>query len=317
MTNRAYYSDSIANFLIRPSDEILGILTRGSIAVEAPQRDAWLMQIELLRPSLKDFSDQGHIYFEYVLPRLGRRIDTVLLIDHVVFILEFKVGESTYAASAIDQVWDYALDLKNFHETSHDVSIAPVLIATKAKRVQTSLITTKQSDGVLFPIRCSPDSLSQTIKDVLAFCGGATLDAGTWEAGRYKPTPTIIEAATALYGGHSVSELSRSGAEGTNLSYTSETVSKLIHECRAKSKKVICFVTGVPGAGKTLVGLNIATQHIDKDSDLYSVYRVLLTRARQGMVVVVPEGSSTDPTRSSDYYDPTFQYLQSIGLPVI
>lgn len=272
MTNRAYYSDSIANFLIRPSDEILGILTRGSIAVEATQRDAWLMQIELLRPCLEDFAVQGHIYFEYVLPRLGRRIDTVLLIDHVVFILEFKVGESTYSASAVDQVWDYALDLKNFHETSHDVSIAPVLIATKAKRVQTSLITSKQSDGVLFPIRCSPDSLRQSIKDVLAFCGGATLDARMWEAGRYKPTPTIIEAATALYGGHSVSELSRSGAEGTNLSYTSETVSKLIHECRAKSKKVICFVTGVPGAGKTLVGLNIATQHIDKDSDLYSVY---------------------------------------------
>lgn len=272
MTKRAYYSDSIQDFLKRPSDQILGILTRESISVEAPQRDAWLMQIELLRKCLHSFEDRGQVYFEYVVPRLGRRIDVVILIDHVLFILEFKVGESTFLMSAVDQVWDYALDLKNFHESSHSVPIAPILISTRTTSVLTQVASTRQADGILVPIRSSPDCLEQAIQQVLSFCSGDKLVAALWEEGRYKPTPTIIEAAAALYGGHSVTELSRSGAEGTNLSYTSQSVSDLIRAAQAESKKIICFVTGVPGAGKTLVGLNIATQHIDPESELHSVY---------------------------------------------
>lgn len=271
MTNRAYYTDSIATFLERSSDEIVGVLTRHSITVEAPQRDAWYGQIALLKEHLPPFSGRGQIYFEFVLPRLGRRIDTVLLIDHVLFLLEFKVGEDSFTRNAIDQVWDYALDLKNFHESSHDISVAPLLIATRAQRDATAIEGSTRADGVLKPVCCSPHAISDVLAQVLKFCPGDPLTAQAWEAGRYKPTPTIIEAAVALYGGHSVEALSRSGAEGTNLSMTSTSVSELIEDSRRKSKKRICFVTGVPGAGKTLVGLNIATKHLE-GSDLYSVY---------------------------------------------
>lgn len=272
MTNRSLYSETIADFLERPADEILGALTRGSIAVEAPQRDAWLAQISLLRGSLAEFAKRGSIYFEYVVPRLGRRIDAVLLIDHVLFILEFKVGETAFLGNAIDQVWDYALDLKNFHDSSHAVPIAPILIATNSKNVSTSPVAPRQADGVLFPVHSSPDRLHHTINAILSFCTGTKLVATDWEQGRYKPTPTIIEAASALYGGHSVADLSRRDAGAKNLTLTTGSITSIIHDARDRSKKAICFVTGVPGAGKTLVGLNIATEHMDKENELYSVY---------------------------------------------
>lgn len=273
LTSRAYYDDLIADFLDRSADEILGLLTRRSaFSIEATQRDAWLEQIGVLRDSLAQYRGQGKIYFEYAVPRLGKRIDVVVLIGHVIFIIEFKVGEKEFTASAIDQVWDYALDLKNFHETTHDKAVAPVLVATRAKSSITAIAATPQNDAVLLPIHASPDQLSDVFEQVLSFCDGSTIDAIEWELGRYCPTPTIIEAAMALYSGHAVAEISRSDASAINLSRTSETVAEIIRSSRELSKKSICFVTGVPGAGKTLVGLNIATKHIDKDSELYSVF---------------------------------------------
>ncbi|HXE21486.1 MAG TPA: DUF2075 domain-containing protein [Rhodoferax sp.] len=294
MTNRSFYSDSIADFLDRPPDEILGLLTRASISVEASQRDAWLAQMSLLRRCLQEFRHRGKVYFEYVVPRLGRRIDTVLLIDHVLFILEFKVGESAFLASAIDQVWDYALDLKNFHESSHGIPIAPILIATNTNNVLTPLVSTRQADGILFPVRSSPDCMNRALVEILAFCKGRKLIATDWERGRYKPTPTIIEAAISLYGGHAVAELSRSDADKTSRTRTSDAIATIIRTARDQAKKVICFVTGVPGAGKTLVGLNIATEHIDKDSELYSVY----LSGNGPLVAILQEALTRDKVRS-------------------
>src|SRR5262245_24445769 len=132
--NRHSYSDPIATFLDKDSDAILGLLARNSeFPVEPTQRDAWLEEICILKSALA-LHRAGKLYFEYGIPRLGRRIDVVAIIEHVIFVLEFKVGESTFPAHAVDQVWDYALDLKNFHETSHRPPIAPVLIATAAPR---------------------------------------------------------------------------------------------------------------------------------------------------------------------------------------
>ena len=254
MTNRAYYADLIHNFLDRSSDEILGALSRRSaFSIEATQRDAWLEQIRLLRISLEQYRGQGKVYFEYAVPRLGKRIDVVVLIRHVIFIIEFKVGEKEFTASATDQVWDYALDLKNFHETTHDKAVAPVLVATRSKSFITAIAATPQNDAVLLPIHASPDQLSDVFEQVLSFCDGSTIDAVEWELGRYRPTPTIIEAAMALYAGHAVAEISRRDADAINLSQTSDTVAEIIRSSRELSKKSICFVTGVPGAGKTLV----------------------------------------------------------------
>jgi predicted metalloenzyme YecM len=268
---REYYSDTIANFLKTTPNEILGELVKSNdFALEQTQRDAWLEEINILQKTLQPY--KGSIYFEYSIPRMGKRIDVVVITGSTIFVLELKVGENEFPSHAIDQVWDYALDLKNFHETSHEHFIAPVLIATKAKNVPATISTTPHNDKLLFPIKCNGELLNQVIADVLRFTEGSAIDPTQWERGRYQPTPTIIEAAMALYSGHSVNEISRSDASAINLSETSDTISEIIRFSKEKSHKSICFVTGVPGAGKTLVGLNIATKHMDKDNDLYSVF---------------------------------------------
>lgn len=268
---RAYYSNSIKNFRTENPDQIIGQMARNHpFALEELQRRAWEEEISILQNILQDY--EGSIYFEYSIPRMGKRIDVLLLIGSAIFVLEFKVGEEEYTLNALDQVWDYSLDLKNFHETSHDKLIAPVLIPTEAPDVITSISTTPQNDKLLFPIKSNVKMLKTVIDDVLAFSEGECIDKSQWESGRYCPTPNIIEAAMALYKGHSVSEISRSDAGAINLTTTSDVVSEIIRISKENKQKSICFVTGVPGAGKTLVGLNIATQHIDPDSDLYSVY---------------------------------------------
>ncbi|MDD2306209.1 MAG: DUF2075 domain-containing protein [Prolixibacteraceae bacterium] len=270
--NRAYFSNSIRNFLISTDNEIIGMLSSASeYPVELTQLKAWEEEIKILKKILNDY--EGSIYFEYAIPRMGKRIDVLIIIQSVIFILEFKVGEKEFHSYSIDQVWDYALDLKNFHETSHDKLIAPILIATLAKEPYSTVAITPQNDQLLIPIRSNSESLLNTIQNVLNFCqNDKSIDIQNWENGRYHPTPTIIEAAMALYNNHSVANISRSDASAINLSQTSEAVSKIIHYSKEKSEKAICFVTGVPGAGKTLVGLNIATTHINKEDDLYSVF---------------------------------------------
>ena len=269
---RTYYSDSIASFVDGSADAVLGALANNmGFALETSQRDAWRAQILILRHVLPPYRGRGHIYFEFSVPRLGKRIDTVVLVDHVLFVLEFKVGENRFTPHARDQVWDYALDLKNFHEPSHPCTIAPVLVATDAPGPVTPAVT-PQGDGVLLPIDASPHTLASVIGDVLRLTRGPLIDAQGWEQGRYCPTPTIIQAAMALYGGHSVGEISRSDASATNLSQTSHAIADIIRTARERSQKCLVFVTGVPGAGKTLVGLDVATRHTNKDDDLYSVF---------------------------------------------
>lgn len=250
---------------------ILGTLARNNdFALIQTQRGAWVTQIEILHEVLKQY--EGSIYFEYSIPRMGRRIDVVLLVGPVIFVLEFKVGESEFTSSAIDQVYDYALDLKNFHESSHGQYIAPVLIATNARGAVPIVAVTPQNDRLLFPIKSDIAQLGCVIEDVLRFVEGDDIDANQWESGRYCPTPTIIEAAMALYNNHSVSEITRSDASAINLSQTAASISEIISLSRENAHKSICLVTGVPGAGKTLVGLDVATKHINPDDDLYSVY---------------------------------------------
>jgi hypothetical protein len=269
---REFYSDTILNFLNGSNQEILGKLVEAnSYSLEQTQRDAWLEEIQILKRILHNYN-KGSIYLEYSIPRMGKRIDVVLVLGSVLFVLEFKVGEKIFPSYAVDQVWDYALDLKNFHETSHDLFIAPILVSTKAPASTFIVSTTAHKDKLLAPIKCNTELLGETINEVLKFVEGGEINPVVWERGRYQPTPTIIEAAMALYSGHSVQEISRSDASAINLSQTSDAISEIIEFSKQNSLKSICFVTGVPGAGKTLVGLNIATKHIDKDNDLYSVF---------------------------------------------
>ena len=268
---RAFFSSSISCFLNSSTEKILGVLAlNNDFELIQTQRNAWIEQIAILKQILIPYD--GSIYFEYSIPRMGRRIDVVVLIGPVIFVLEFKVGETEFTSHAIDQVFDYALDLKNFHESSHQQYIAPVLIATNSLNVIPVAAFTPQNDKLLYPIKSNSTQLGEVVKDVLAFIDGSSIDATQWEAGRYCPTPTIIEAAMALYNNHSVTEISRSDASATNLSQTSAVISEIIKSSRQMKHKSICLVTGVPGAGKTLVGLDIATKHIDAKDDLYSVY---------------------------------------------
>ncbi len=270
---RAAYAASIGDFLAAPVAGVLGRLVEASeYAVELSQRNAWIVEIDLLRSVLDEYRGRGAIYLEFAVPRLGKRIDVLAIIDHVIFVLEFKIGETEFTSHAIDQVYDYALDLKNFHETSHNCFIAPVLIATNACSVAPVISIARQPDRLLQPVTGTSQSLADVMRAVLDCAHAPVIDIAEWECGRYSPTPTIIEAATALYSGHSVTDISRSDASATNLSLTSNAISEIIAESKLNSRKSICFVTGVPGAGKTLVGLNIATQRIDKESDLYSVF---------------------------------------------
>ncbi len=270
---RAYYSDNITAFLDRDEDTSLGKLSGGSqFDVTQSQRDAWLAEIPIMKAVLASYRGCGKVYFEYDIPRLGNRIDVLAIIENVIFVIEFKVGAKEFTQAAVDQVYDYALDLKNFHETSHTATIAPIVVATNANSKHCRIETTPQEDKLLAPSSVNDKNLPVAIRSTLAIADGATIVAEDWERGRYSPTPTIIEAATALYGGHSVKEISRSDAGAINLRNTSETIAEIIRSAKRHSHKAICFVTGVPGAGKTLVGLDIATKHMDKDSDLYSVF---------------------------------------------
>lgn len=269
--NRAYYSATIKDFISADSKHIIGeISSQNEFSLLQTQRDAWLEEISILQNHLSAYN--GSIYFEYTIPRMGQRIDVVLLIQSVIFVIEFKIGDKDFYQSGIDQVWDYALDLKNFHETSHDKYIAPILIATKADLEYPTICLTAHNDKVFLPIKSNVDTLNLIIDNALVLSDKDFIDCELWERGRYNPTPTIIEAAMALFNGHSVSEISRSDAGAKNLSDTSSALSDIIVHSKEQLHKSICFVTGVPGAGKTLVGLNIATSHNDQDSDLHSVF---------------------------------------------
>ena len=267
---RNWYGASIAEFLNESPDAVLGQLaTNCTFALLPTQRDAWLAQIELLRAQLSGLT--GSVFFEFNIPRMGRRIDVVVLIGPVVFALEFKIGEKSFDRSAIEQVWDYALDLKNFHEASHEVAIVPILIVTELDEVPL-LDLREDADKVYRPVSTNATGLRGVIDLALNRTTGAAIEAQSWSRSPYHPTPTIVEAARALYAQHSVEAIARFDAGAQNLRVTSRRIEELVDEARAQRQKVICFVTGVPGAGKTLVGLNLATHRREVDQPTHAVF---------------------------------------------
>src|SRR5438067_2368662 len=266
---RFWYGASIADFLDASPETVLGQLAFNcNFALIPAQRDAWLAQIEFLRSQLNDLS--GSSFFEFNIPRMGRRIDVVLVIGPVVFAIEFKVGEKVFDRSAIEQVWDYGLDLKNFHEASHDASIIPILIATEATECP-PIDLHADPDKLYRPIVVDSPSSRSGLELALRAISGDALDAQVWSRASYHPTPTIIEAARSLYAQHSVEAIARFDAGAQNLHVTSGRIEELVDEARAQRRKRICFVTGVPGAGKTLVGLNLATRR-EGDQPTHAVF---------------------------------------------
>lgn len=267
-----YFSSTIESFLIQSTEEVIGKITLANqFDATREQSKSWEQQIPILKSAFQGYS--GTIFFEFSIPRMGKRVDCIAIIGDVVFVLEFKVGETKFHQHNIEQVWDYALDLKNFHKPSHTAALVPILIATEAKKSFLGIITTSHNDNLLYPMRSSPRDLSSAVNSALDFFKPASAISGlTYSRGTYSPTPTIVEAAVSLYNSHSVDEITRSDAEAVNLTHTTTAISKIIDYSKEHGKKAICFVTGVPGAGKTLVGLKVATSKIGENRDSTSVY---------------------------------------------
>jgi DUF2075 family protein len=267
-----YYSDNLSDFVTKAPETIIGeISINGRLGHINTELYAWEFQITLLKDLLKSYD--GHLFFEFSIPRMGKRVDCLLIIRNVVFVVEFKVGEKEFKNENLEQVWDYALDLKNFHQPSHKLTLVPILVATHARTPQIQIISSSHNDNLINPIKANADCLAKTINDVLAFVeNGDNIIVQDYVEGSYSPTPTIIEAAIKLYNNHNVEEITRSDADATNLNHTTSYISETIAHAKNKNKKIICFVTGVPGAGKTLVGLKVATDHLDKEQGNTSVF---------------------------------------------
>lgn len=315
--NPYFYSDTISNFITASTNEIFGTISINSDFPDEPTgKEAWKQEIRILKEVLKD--QKGRIFFEYSIPRMGRRIDVVSIIKNVIFVLEFKVGEKDFNQSAFDQVWDYALDLKNFHETSHINLIAPVLIATESKKSYSIISEMPHNDNLLLPIKTNEENLICIIKSVLDFAEGENINLDNWATGRYSPTPTIIEAAMSLYSGHGVEDIARKDLDAKNLSTTTDAILNVIKDAKAQKQKAICFVTGVPGAGKTLVGLNIgaknykdneksSTVFLSGNGPLVAVLREALTRDK-----VKREKEKGNKIRKGDAFSQVKSMIQNV-----
>ena len=271
MPIRAYYNAPLQGFVADDTERILGVLTtEHHHALEEQQRWAWLQQISILKTAFSGRPD-GRIFLEFYIPRMGKRADAVLIAGDIVFVIEFKAGASGHTSSAFEQVEDYALDLKNFHEGSHSVPIVPVLVSTSAESQPTPELEFAD-DLVALPVGTNKTDLKSLIDHICAARTFPILDIDEWMAKGYKPTPTIVEAAEILYRTHSVTDISRSDAGAKNLLETSASVSTIIDRARLKRNKAICFVTGVPGSGKTLAGLNISTRRSEEHHDEHAVF---------------------------------------------
>lgn len=206
----AWYAAPIASFLDVPDQQVLGALVEaGSFDVTPAQRDAWLQELVVLRPALSGL--EGWVILEFDIPQIGSRVDVVVVSGSALIPIEFKVGEQAYHRSDLNQAWDYALDLKNFHAASHDASIFPILLATEAPDNDAGW-GPPHEDGVRPPRRCNADGLSRAITEALRESMGPTLDGAEWITAPYRPTPTIIEAAQALYARNAVEAISRNDA---------------------------------------------------------------------------------------------------------
>ena len=258
--------------------------------------EAWKGEIELLQNVLAPWADEaGEIIFEYVIPRLGKRIDVVLLLRGIIFCLEFKVGQKDALQSDVEQVMDYALDLKNFHRFSHSRTIVPILVPTNYKRSATEFKPSVYDDAVYNPLITGADGLQDLLTNVLNREKATEPDTiDNWIISPYTPTPTIVEAARTLYENHSVEDITRHEADEVSTDATIDYLLKIIDQSKRNGQKSICFVTGVPGAGKTLVGLDVAIKQTYKEDNSSKEDGAVYLSGNGPLVAVLTEALARD-----------------------
>ena len=267
--SRCLYNSSFRTFLNTDDNSIFGLLCeRYHGEALTTTREAWKSEIAIMKDVLHNFADkQGQIIFEYDIPRLGKRVDVVLLLEGIVFCLEFKVGETRILEADVDQVLDNALDLKNFHKFSEDRIIAPILIATNHRNSSTNIQMSVYDDRVVNPLMTGKSGIYTLITEVLKHFPNETPVNPDWIISPYAPTPTIIEAAKSLYENHTVEDITRHEADKVSTDRTIAYILDVIKKSKDAQEKSICFVTGVPGAGKTLVGLDVAVKQTYQGQD--------------------------------------------------
>ena len=306
--NAAFYADSVAAFLRASDDEVYAPLASPHGYTLAPEQlSAWRLQLPVLRAALATLASPEAaapapwIHLEFDIPRLGRRVDAVLVTSTAVIPIEFKVGAKKFQQADYEQAWDFRLDLKNFHAPSHAAAIFPILCATEAPKSDRRW-KPPHADGVRPPFCCNGQGLGTAIALALDGVGSAPapITPSTWGTGSYSPTPTIIEAARSLYARHTVHDITRSDAGAVNLAVTSAAVERIIAGARERRRKAIVFVTGVPGAGKTLVGLNVATRHGSRDDAAHAVF----LSGNGPLVAVLREALARDDLDRAKLTDP-------------
>ncbi|EJU07144.1 DUF2075 domain-containing protein [Fusobacterium hwasookii] len=267
---RAYYSNSIKEFLKQDELTIFGeIVSNDQFSAQDLQKNTWKREIEILKRELSYF-ESGYILFEYTIPRIGNRIDNVFIYKGIIFLLEFKVGEKTYPNYAIEQVTDYALDLNSFHKESHNKLLVPILVSTEAAEEWQEIKEIRKN--ILETHCCNELNIHNYIQEIVENYNKDEFNPIEWVNSIYMPTPTIIQAAQVLYNGHNVKDISRNDASAINLNKTTEEINKIIDNSKVNNRKSVCFITGVPGAGKTLAGLNIAIERQKIDKDEHAVF---------------------------------------------
>ena len=269
MVKRSYYSSNHQGFIQGDPGNILGeLLQNDPYSTLQTQKNAWKVQIEILQKELKNIPID-RILFEYTIPRMGRRVDNVVFYKGVVYLLEFKVGEDDYKNADLKQAEGYALDLKYFQEGSRNCKLIPILVCTEAADSPTIV---EMEDDVCKPLRANASNLQQVILQAAKEFAEPDIDSISWENSLYNPTPTIIEAGQALYADHGVDEITRHDSVGKGFTQTSQAIDKIIIESKRDSKKSIIFLTGIPGSGKTLVGLDIASKYQKVEAKEHAVY---------------------------------------------
>lgn len=272
-SGKAYYCNSIPGFIKDTSTSIIGQLVKHSFEVNKEQSDAWDNQIKGLQTKLEDCGIEGDIIFEYDIVRLGKRIDVILLIKKMVFSLEFKNGKTSFVALDEQQAEDYAIDIKNFHKESENLYVCPILIATEAPKYKKTQLIDCYPDKQIFLQRENMDTLTPKLQMLLEKYGeDENIDFERWFNSPYHPTPTIIAAAVEAYTSHDISQIAQSEAGQDNIDKCEKAIEKVIEYARSNKKKCVCFITGVPGAGKTLVGLDVVAKNLNKGSENLSVY---------------------------------------------
>lgn len=260
---RSFYAERIDHFMAADANAIIGQLSSRHVSIhqaaEAEQVHAWEREIEILKscfttlgPAISNWS----ILIETPLFRLGKRLDVVLLAGGIVCVIEFKIGASGYDATAKLQTERYAQSLRDFHEVSQKQLIIPILCA---ERAETRPFSVTVVDGVSDLVCANAKSLPVVLALVRDRSRpGNAIDSCTFDNSPYRPTPTIIEAAQELYAGHQISEIGRGDAIDVELQSTATLLQEIVRDAEIRGGRTICFVTGAPGAGKTLLGLDLA-----------------------------------------------------------